>query len=171
MDVHLDSLDRKILAELMQDARIPLLEVSRKLKVAPGTVNARHSRLKRLGFILGARLEVDLAKLGFGLMVLVGIRVQLAHQHKDVARALELLPEVLEAHYTTGGYSLLVKVVARDIQDLHGFLAEKLQTITGIHSTETFLVLDSPIARAFALPGIGKGAQKRNAISPARAPP
>ncbi|MCA2962233.1 MAG: Lrp/AsnC ligand binding domain-containing protein [Silvanigrellales bacterium] len=161
MDENIDSLDRKILAELMSDARIPLLEVARKLKVAPGTVNARHARLKRLGFIRGARLEVDLGKLGFGLMVLVGIRVQLAHQHKEVVRALERHPEVLEAHYTTGGYSLLVKVVARDIQDLHAFLADKLQSISGVHSTETFLVLDSPIARSFALPGISKGAQKR----------
>jgi len=154
MDSQIDSLDRKILAELMKDARMPLLEISRKLKVAHGTVNARYARLKRSGIVSGARLEVDPAKLGFGLMVLVGVRVQLAHQHKDVVKALQRFPEVLEAHYTTGGYSLLVKVVARDIHDLHAFLAEKMQSIEGVHSTETFLVLDSPIQRPFALPPI-----------------
>ena len=152
MDSQIDSLDQKILTELMKDARTPLLEISRKLKLAHGTVNARFARLKRLGYVRGARLEVDLGKLGFGLMVIVGIRVQLASQHKDVIKALQRFPEVLEAHYTTGVYSLLVKVVARDLRDLHAFLAEKLQPVEGIHSTETFLVLDSPIARPFAFP-------------------
>lgn len=149
MDSHIDSLDLRILSELIKDARKPLLEISRALKVAHGTVNARLAKLKRAGVVRGAHLDVDFTKLGFTLTALIGIKVQQAGQHKDVIASLKKFPDVVEAHYTTGTYSLLIKVVARDIGGLHTFLSERLQTIPGIHSTETFMVLDSPIERNF----------------------
>ncbi len=139
------------MAKLRGDARRPLLEISKELKVAHGTINTRFRKMQASGLIRGARLEFDYLKLGFGLTALIGITVSQAGQHKSVIQHLHKMPEVLEAHYTTGQYSLLIKVLLKDIADLHGFLSEKLQTISGVHSTETFLVLDTPIERQVEL--------------------
>ena len=63
------------------------------------------AKLKRLGFVRGSHLDVDWPKLGFGLEAVIGVQVQQAGQHKEVIKALGRLPEVVEAHYTTGQYS------------------------------------------------------------------
>jgi len=142
-----DSLDRKILSRLREDARKPLLEISKELKVAHGTVNARFRKMQEAGVIRKARLEFDTKTLGFGLTAFIGITVSQAGLHKTVTQSLQKFSEALEVHYTTGQYSLLVKVLLRDIQELHVFLSQKLQTIPGVQSTETFVVLDTAIER------------------------
>jgi Lrp/AsnC family transcriptional regulator for asnA, asnC and gidA len=128
-DYQIDSLDRKILAELLEDARKPYLDIARRLKVAHGTVNSRVRKLHAQGIVNGTRIEVDRRKLGYLVQALIGIKVTQAGQHKDVERSLARFPEVIEAHYTTGVYSLLIKVVVKTMPDLHHFLADRLQGI------------------------------------------
>ena len=146
-DWQIDSLDRKILAALLEDARTPYLEIARKTKVAHGTIHSRISKMQKSGIISGNRIEVDYKKLGYNVHAMIGIKVTQAGQHKDVEKALQKLPEVTEVHYTTGSYSLLIKVSMRGMSELHEFLADRLQAITGVHATETFVILNSPVNR------------------------
>ena len=70
-----------------------------------------------------------------------------ARTFKSVLEKLKSFPEVVDVHYTTGQYSLFVKILTKTTQDLHLFLIEKLQTIKDIQSTETFISLDNPVSR------------------------
>ena len=147
MSCEIDEIDRQILRRLQADARTPYLEIARDLRVAGGTIHARVQRLKEEGVIRGARLDLDPAKLGYEVAAFVGVKLVRARDCAAVQAALEEVPEVVEIHYTTGVYSLLVKVLARSMPDLHRLLSEKLQAREEIRSTETFVVLDTSIQR------------------------
>jgi len=142
MNFELDDLDRNILLELQKDFRKPFQEIARDLGVSGGTVHVRYSKMKDEGYIKGGHLALDPEKLGYTVCAFVGINL---HNAKDVGAVLEQLismPRIIEAHYTTGVYSLFIKVVAKNLPGLHKFLAEKLQIIQEIQSTETLISLD-----------------------------
>jgi Lrp/AsnC family transcriptional regulator for asnA, asnC and gidA len=127
----------------MSNGRAAFLDLSKKLKVSNATIHGRYKKLIEGGFIKGIHAQVDPKLLGFGLHAFVGIQIQQASQHDSVVSAVKKLSEVLEVHYTTGRYSLLTKIVAKDMDDLFLFMSKKLQVIPSITSTETFLVLHS----------------------------
>ena len=152
MNFELDDLDRKILLELQKDFRKPFQEIARDLGVSGGTVHVRYSKMKEEGYIMGGHLALDPEKLGYTVCAFVGINL---HNAKDVNVILEKIkemPRIVEAHYTTGGYSLFLKVVARNLPGLHKFLAEKLQALPEIQSTETLISLDVVIDRDVTFP-------------------
>jgi len=68
-----------------------------------------------------------------------------------VIKKLKLMPEVVEAHFTTGGFALLIKVHTKSISDFHHFLSQKLQSIEAVQSTESFISLDAPIMKDISL--------------------
>jgi Lrp/AsnC family transcriptional regulator, regulator for asnA, asnC and gidA len=74
-----------------------------------------------------------------------------AHDCGTLMAKLDTLPEVLEVHYTTGAYSLFIKVIAKSMQDLHRILFDRLQGFDEIQSTETFIILDTSLDRQLAL--------------------
>lgn len=145
----IDDLDRQILALLQRDARLPFLEIARKLIVSGGTIHQRVEKMKAAGVIRGARIELDEERLGLGVTVLIGLRLNSAKKVKAVLSRLEAFPEVVEAFYTSGNYALILKVQTSDIKAYHRFLVEKLQSIEAIQFTESFICLDQPIRRQF----------------------
>lgn len=146
-DYQIDSLDKKILAKMRDDSRRPFLEIARELKVAAGTVHSRVSKMRESGVIKGTRLVLNSEALGYNVHAFIGIDVLRAGKFRQVIDKLETLPEVTEVHYTTGGYSLLVKASVGRIEDLHLLLAEKIQSIPDIQSTETFIILRTAVDR------------------------
>jgi Lrp/AsnC family transcriptional regulator for asnA, asnC and gidA len=108
--------------------------------------------MKEAGVIKGSRIVVDFTKLGLEVTAFVGINLGSAKDYQTVLPKLKKLKEITEVHYTTGEYSLFVKVVTRSTRDLHLFLIERLQAIKEIQSTETLISLDNPIQRDPALP-------------------
>lgn len=146
----IDSVDRQILGFLLNDARLPFLEIARKLIVSGGTVHQRIDKMKKLGIIEGSKFTLNLQKLGYDVTVFLGIHLTNAKDLGSVIKALEKMPEVVEAHYTTGNYALLIKLHTKSIKDFHSFLAERLQSIEAIQSTESFISLDQPIKRDIA---------------------
>jgi len=147
----IDKLDRKILTVLQQDARIPFQEISRELNVSGGTVHVRYNKLKEHGVITGSKLLIDYGKLGYDVTAFIGINLHNAGDYSDVLEKIKSMPEITEAHYTTGTYSIFIKVVAKSTKGLHTFLTEKLQTLKEIQSTETFISLDIPVQRDVSL--------------------
>lgn len=147
MHCEIDKLDREILRRLQADSRRPFLEIARELGVAGGTVHARVNRLKAEGVIRGTRIDLDYAKLGYTVSAFIGVKLVKARDCREVQSRLQAIPEVVEVHYTTGAYSLFVKVVVRSMAELHALLFDHLQAIEEIQSTETFVVLDSTVDR------------------------
>jgi Lrp/AsnC family transcriptional regulator for asnA, asnC and gidA len=143
----IDEIDRAILRNLQSDARESFIEIARNLGVSGGTVHARVGRMKEQGLIKGSALLVDYAKLGYSVEAFIGLKLVRAHDCGTLMAKLETLPEVLEVHYTTGAYSLFIKVMARSMQDLHHILFERLQGFDEIQSTETFVILDTSLSR------------------------
>ena len=143
----IDRLDKQILNELLKDARKPYLEIARKLKVSGGTIHQRMEKMKAYGVVKGSKIIVDYKLLGQGVAVFLGLHLQNAKDISKVVRKLQKLNEVVETHYTTGNYALLVKVMVRDIDHFHTFLTKRLQVIEEILSTESLINLETPILR------------------------
>ncbi len=147
MNYEIDSLDRSILRALVEDARKPFLEIARELGVSGGTIHQRVNRLRELGVIRGSKAVLDYGRLGFGVSAFVGITLAKAGLSAQAQERLRAIPEIVEVHYTTGTYSLLAKIQTRGIPDLYALLSERLQSITEIQSTETFVILQTSVDR------------------------
>jgi len=92
-----------------------------------------------------------LAKLGYDLTAYLGVYLISGSVYNTVIKELELIPQVLEAHYTTGVYSIFIKIVCKNTQELRDVLNEKIQAIPGVQRTETILSLEESIKRSIAL--------------------
>ncbi len=143
----LDKVDREILHQLMNDSRKSFQEIARELIVSGGTIHVRINKMKEAGIIKGSKLVIDPRKLGLEVCAFIGVNLVSAKDYQKVLDHLKKMDEVTNVHYTTGQYSLFIKVYAETTLKLHHFLIEKLQTIKEIQSTETFISLDSPITR------------------------
>lgn len=139
----LDALDRAILQALMANARTAYAELAKQLNVSPSTAHVRVEKMKQAGIITGARVDVSQKQLGYDVCCFIGIILKSA---KDYPSALKKL-EVVEAYYTTGHYSIFIKVMCRSIDALQQVLINKIQTIDEIQSTETLISLQNPISR------------------------
>jgi Lrp/AsnC family transcriptional regulator for asnA, asnC and gidA len=147
MDYKLDNLDREILTILVQNARTPYTEIAEKLIVSPGTIHVRMRKLERAGVVKGAELIVDPTKLGFDLTAFIGVYLEKGTTYRQVVDDLEAIEEIVEAYYTTGVYSLFLKVVCTNTDNLREVLNEKIQSVGGIQRTETIISLEQSIRR------------------------
>lgn len=146
-----DDVDRQILSILMKDAKTPYTDIAKKIHVSGGTVHVRMRKLEQLGIVTGASLSIDYAKLGYDISAFLGIYLDKSSLYDEVADELKKIPEVVEAHYTTGLYSIFAKVVCRDTSHLKAVLHDKIQKIGGIQRTETFITLQESINRPIAI--------------------
>ncbi|SLM61154.1 MULTISPECIES: transcriptional regulator AsnC [Dickeya] len=146
----LDELDRRILNALMENARTPYAELAKLFSVSPGTIHVRVEKMKQAGIILGTRLAVNPKQLGYDVCCFIGIILKSAKDYPSALEKLNNLEEVVEAYYTTGHYSIFIKVMCRSIDALQHVLINKIQTIDEIQSTETLISLQNPIMRTIA---------------------
>lgn len=143
----IDNLDRSILNELMKNARTPYAELAKNFNVSPGTIHVRVEKMKQAGIILGTQVEISPKQLGYDVCCFIGIILKSAKDYPSALAKLENLEEVVEAYYTTGHYSIFIKVMTRSIDGLQQILINKIQTIDEIQSTETLISLQNPIMR------------------------
>jgi DNA-binding Lrp family transcriptional regulator len=143
-DVHLDALDGKLLAVLAEEPRIGILEVSRRLGVARGTVQARLDKLIARGAIRGFGPEVSPAAIGFGVMSFVTLEISQRYGHSAVTAHLTDIPEVLEAHTITGSGDLMCRIVARSNADLQRVI-DQIVAYEGIVRASTIIALAEQI--------------------------
>ncbi|WP_127347535.1 transcriptional regulator AsnC [Pseudidiomarina mangrovi] len=146
----IDNLDRQILQHLQQNARQSYAEIAKQHQVSPATIHVRVEKMRQAGIIIGAKLTVDPRKLGYDVCCFIGITLARAGDYPRALAQLKALPEVLEAHYTTGQYSIFIKVMVRSIDDLQRLLIERIQPIDEIQATETLISLQQPILRDVA---------------------
>jgi len=139
-DVQLDALDAKILTLLGQEPRIGVLEMSRRLAVARGTVQARLDKLIARGAITSFGPDVAPAAIGFGVMSFVTLEISQRYGHTAVAAHLAAIPEVLEAHTITGSGDVLCRIVARSNADLQRVI-DQIVGYEGIVRSSTIVAL------------------------------
>ena len=143
----IDNLDRGILEALMANARTAYAELAKQFGVSPGTIHVRVEKMKQAGIITGARIDVSPKQLGYDVCCFIGIILKSAKDSPSALAKLNALDEVTEAYYTTGHYSIFIKVMCRSIDALQQVLINKIQTIDEIQSTETLISLQNPIMR------------------------
>ncbi|MFY1696422.1 MULTISPECIES: Lrp/AsnC family transcriptional regulator [unclassified Solwaraspora] len=143
-NVQLDRLDADLIALLAAEPRIGVLECSRRLRVARGTVQARLDKLLARGVIEGFGPQVSPAAIGFTVTSFVTLEIGQRHGHGPVAAHLRAIPEVLEAHTITGSGDLLCRIVARSNSDLQRVLDEIL-AYEGIRRASTIIALAQQI--------------------------
>jgi len=143
----IDNLDRKILNIIMRNARIPSKDVAVVCGVSRAAIHQRIQRLIDAKVITGSGYHVDNRVLGFHTCTYVGINLQRGAMYRDVVPELEKIPEVVECHFTTGPYTMLIKLFARDNEHLMELLNDKIQMIPGVTGTETLISLDHSINR------------------------
>ena len=139
----IDELDARLLLLLTDNPRLGVLECSRKLGVARGTVQARLDRLERRGVLQGFSPDLDLAALGYPLTGFVVLEIAQGRRVEVMERLAEI-DEVCEAHSTTGRGDLLVRVVARSHEDLQRVI-EEVVDVPYVERTSTSIALTTPI--------------------------
>lgn len=142
-----DNLDRKILEIITLNARIPFKDVAVKCGVSRAAIHQRVQRLIEMGVIIGSGYHVNPKSLGYSTCTYIGITLEKGSMYKSVVAELKKLPEIVECHFTTGSYTMLTKVYARDNEHLMDLLNNKLQEIPGVIATETLISLEQSIRK------------------------
>ena len=140
----IDELDAALMALLSREPRVGMLEASRRLNVARGTVQARLDRLQARGVITGYGPDVSPAALDHGVMAFITLEIRQIGGHDPVAVRLAAIPEVLEAHTITGAGDMLCRVVGRTNADLQRVI-DAIVDVPGVLRTSTVIVLDTPV--------------------------
>ena len=143
----IDDLDKKILDIISQNARIPFKDVADECGVSRAAIHQRVQRMIDLGVITGSAYQICPKKLGFRTCTYVGLSLAKGSMYKEAIEQLKQIPEVVEAHFTTGPYSIIVKLYARDNEHLMTLLNERIQEIPGVMATETMISLDQSIKK------------------------
>lgn len=143
----IDNLDKKILNIIMKNARIASKDVALECGVSRAAIHQRIQRLIDLKVITGSGYIVNPKTLGYNTCTYVGVRLEKGSMYREVARELEKIPEVVECHFTTGPYSMLIKVYAQDNQHLMELLNDRIQHIPGVTETETLISLEQSLNR------------------------
>ncbi|MBS1489754.1 MAG: Lrp/AsnC ligand binding domain-containing protein [Bacteroidetes bacterium] len=146
-----DNTDLKILELLMEDAKRPYTEVARKVNVSPGTVHVRMSKMEEAGVIGKTTLRIHYSKLGYDISAFIGIYLEKSALYEKVLTKLKSIPEITSIHYTTGNYSMFVRIYCRDTNHLKEVLYDKLQQVEGIERTDTIISLEESLDRNLKL--------------------
>ncbi len=139
----IDQLDARLLLLLTDEPRLGVLECSRRLGVARGTVQARMDRLEERGVLKGFPPDVDLAAMGYGLPPFAVLEIAQGNR-AEVAQRLAAIDEVCEVHATTGEGDLLVRMVARSNADLQRVIDEVVD-VRWVSRTSTSIALSTPV--------------------------
>ena len=143
----IDKLDRQILEIISKNARTPFKDVAEACGVSRAAIHQRVQRLIETKVIVGSGYYINPKVLGFNSCTYIGISLERGSMYKDVVPMLEKIPEVVEIHFTTGPYTMLIKLYARDNEHLMELLNGKIQEIPGVTATETLMSLCTSLKR------------------------
>ena len=143
----LDDTDRKILSYLVNNARMPFLEIARECGISEAAIHQRVKKLESNGIISVSRLVVKPSALGLDICAFVSVSLSEANKYPEVVTALKHIPEVVECHFVTGNSALLLKMFCYDNAHLMDVILNTIQRIPYIKSTDTMISLDEAFER------------------------
>lgn len=152
---NLDYLDQKILRMISEDARIPFLEVARACNVSGAAIHQRIQKLTSLGIIKGSQFIIDPEKIGYETCAYIGLYLKDPERFDEVVEQLKQIPEVVECHYTTGGFDMFIKIYARNNHHLLTVIHDKLQPL-GLSRSETIISFNAAICRPLSIDGFNR---------------
>ncbi len=135
----LDETDVKIMDALRKDGRVAFAQIAEQLRVSPGMIRQRYSRLVEQGYLKVVAITNPL-RMGFKTMAMIGIRAE-GSKLLDVAEKISKLDEVIYMTISSGRFDIFAEVVCRDHEELLRFITEKLSTINGVRESESFMHL------------------------------
>jgi Lrp/AsnC family transcriptional regulator for asnA, asnC and gidA len=151
MKENIDETDFKILRILLEDAKLSYQEIGEKVNLSQGAVHARVKKMENSGIIVGSSIKIDVKRLGWDISAFLGIYLDKPELYEHAKNELLQIPEIVSINYTTGNYSMFVKLICRDTTHLRDVLAEKIQKLPGIQRTETIISLDESLNRSAPL--------------------
>jgi Lrp/AsnC family transcriptional regulator for asnA, asnC and gidA len=147
LEYEIDNLDKKILSLIQADARISFTEIARKFNMTGQGIHLRIQKLINIGVIKGSHYDIDPKMIGYHTCAYIGIFLEKGGQYEQVLKELEKIPEIIHCDFTTGNYSIFVKMYTRDNEHLKKILSDQLLKIKGISRTETIISLEDNINR------------------------
>ncbi len=147
LDLKLDAFDKRIIEELTKDARVPLVQLAKKLKVSNTLVHQRIKKLKESGLLQSANYRLDAWKLGYKTAAYTQIMLTTAKELKNVEQILEKIPEIVECVNISGRYALMVKIFAYNNRHLRDIIYEKIQPIEAVEGTNTTISFETAFSR------------------------
>ena len=142
----LDAIDKKIIYMLMDNVKTPLIHISKNVGISTTAVHQRIKKLETAGIIDNTVSFINPRKIGYKVVSYIGVFLDQPSHYHDAIKALKEINEIVEAHYTTGNYTIFLKVLCRDNDHLMEIL-NKLQKLKGVTRTETFISLEQSISR------------------------
>lgn len=144
---NLDAIDRKILSFLVNNARMPFLEIARECGVSGAAIHQRVKKLELNGVISGSRLLVKPQAIGLNVCAFISVSLSEANKYPEVIASLKHIPEIVECHFVTGKASLLLKLYCYDNDHLMDILLNTIQKTPNIQSTDTMISLNEAFER------------------------
>lgn len=143
---NLDSLDKKILKLIAEDARMPFLEVARVCNVSGAAIHQRIQKLSNQGVLKGSKFNIDPEKIGYETCAFIGINLKHPENFDEVVEKLKRIPEIVECHYTTGDYDMFMKIYALNNHHLLNIIHDNLQPLE-LSRSETIISFNSAFCR------------------------
>jgi len=137
----IDEIDNKILKLLEEDARLPFLEIAKKLKLSESTVRKRVQALKEKGVIKRFTVEIDPAKIGLNTVAIVGIDVD-PPKLLEVAQKLCEFKEIRCVATSTGDHMIMTEIWTKDGRELTRLISEKIGPIEGVKKICPAIILE-----------------------------
>ncbi len=143
----IDHLDQKILGFLTKNARMPFLEIARDCGISGAAIHQRVKKMEEAGIITGSRLLVKPKALGLEVCAYIGVHLTQSSKYAETIEIFKNVPEIVECHFVTGDYAILLKVYCRDHEHLMDVLVNVIQPIPSVANTDTLISLDQAIER------------------------
>jgi len=143
----LDFINKEILKCLSKDARIPFSELAKQLNVSNSLVHQRIKKMQEAGFIKGYSIDLSPRNMGYESFTFTGVVTKEARYVKSIVEELKKIPAIVECHLVSGKYALLLKIIAKNNEDLREILYEKIHTIEGVGSTDSFISFGEAFSR------------------------
>lgn len=143
----IDETDRKILSFLVNNARMPYLEIARGCGISGAAVHQRVKKMEAMGIISGSRMVIKPSSIGLNVCAFISVNLSEDNKYPEAVAALKHVPEIVECHFITGQAALFLKVYCFDNEHLMDILMNTIQRIPYVVSTNTIISLDQAFER------------------------
>lgn len=143
----IDGIDKKIIRSLIKDARTPILSIARDVGISGAAIHQRLRKLEKSDLIEGFEMKINHQSLGLNTTAFVGLYLDNSAVLSSVVKRLKEINEVLECHYTTGKFTIFIKILSKNNEDLMKVLDTKVKVIKGVSKFESMISLDTSFLR------------------------
>lgn len=145
--VELDGIDKIILEALMENSKVPIFQIAKQVGVSSTAIHQRIKKLESANIIGDPVTLINYKALGYKTTAYVGVFLEKSVYYKDAIKDMMKIPEIIEAYFTTGNYTIFIKILCKDNDHLMSVLRNGIQEIKGIERTETIISLEQSISR------------------------